>query len=108
MLMSGIIETAGKRYYTELVSFYTAPKSVIIDKNCAGYTVTNLGDTPITLNQKPLFPSPTPATALGDSFTVLLDQLDIYRGTLDLAFIQPLGVAPRAMIVQYVYMTDQR
>ncbi len=105
--MSKIAESDGKRYYTELVSFYTGAKSIIIDKNCAGYTVTNLGDTTATLNQKPLYIG-TPGVILGDSYTVLLDQLDIYRGTLDLAFVQPINAAPLVMVVQYVYMTDQR
>lgn len=102
-----ILEVSGRRYYTQLVNFYSEAKSVPIAKDCTKYFVTNVGDTNATINQIPLYPG-VPGTSLGDSVAIGANELDIYSGNLDISFTTPVGAAPRIMIVQIVYLKDER
>lgn len=102
-----ILEVSGRRYYTNLVNFYSEAKSIPIAKDCTRYFATNVGDTPCTINQILLYPG-VPGTSLGDSVAISANELDIYSGNLDISFAQPIGAVPRIMIVQIVYLKDER
>ena len=86
------------------VETITQAKSVIVNKGCNSFTVTNLGDTIVTINQVRLFPSLTPLTAVGDSVSFGGNLGEIYKGNIDIAFVLPLGVLPIVEIVQKFYV----
>ena len=71
---------------------------------CFALMFTNLGDTIVTVNDMVLFPSATPATALGDSRSIGGHWLDIYKGNISIKFIQPVGANPRVEVVQQFYV----
>lgn len=70
---------------------------------CNSFTVINLGDTLATVNDIPLFPSPTPATDAGDAVIISGNELDIYKGNIKLAFAFPVGANPKVVIIQQFY-----
>lgn len=88
---------------------YNVYKSIFVPKGCAGFMVTNIGDTKATINNMLLNPDPrnviTPTeTFRGDSITIMLHKGDIYSGKIDLAFdmVAP-GTNPRVEVVQLFY-----
>jgi hypothetical protein len=82
---------------------YEISQPIDVVENCFAIMFTNIGDTPARLNGMVIFPSATPATALGDSRTISGHWLDIFRGNLRLAFNVPGGAAPQVEIVQFFY-----
>ncbi len=76
--------------------------NVIVVENCFGYMFTNIGDTVCRVNGMVVFPSATPATSLGDSRTISAHELEIYTGTIEVAFT-PGGANPQVEIVQQYY-----
>lgn len=75
---------------------------IIVLQNCAAFMFTNVGDTTAYVNGMVIYPG-TPGSILGDSRSVGLEQLDLYKGTINLKFASPLGAAPNVEIVQLYY-----
>jgi hypothetical protein len=96
-------EIAG-RAYDMIVQVYSANEYIAVAHGCFAFMFTNVGDTPATVKGMIIFPSATPATALGDSRSIAAHKLDIYKGTMDLSFRAPFGVAPAVEIVQLYYV----
>jgi len=104
--MKGVLSNRdGTRFWNFSTVIYRASANVIIDENCFGFMFTNVGDTPATVNGMLIFPSATPATAIGDSRSIAGHVMDLFKGNLQLAFIAPAGVAPAVEIVQISYAT---
>lgn len=93
-----------KRYYNNIVTSYTGPKSVIVNKNCIRYQFTNTGDTIARVNNMIIYPG-VPGTSLGDSRSISAYENDFYRGNIDISF-DVGGIAPSVEIVQIVLMTE--
>lgn len=92
------------RVYNMSVQLYTKSSSVLIEENCSSFMFTNLGDVICRVNGMVIFPSATPTTALGDSRSISLHQLDLFKGNISLSFEQPTaGTAPLVEIVQLYY-----
>jgi hypothetical protein len=91
------------KYNTSTTLYTPADPEVIREKNCNGFTVTNIGDTNIRVNGKILFASATPLTSQGDSFSVGGNRGEIYVGKIKLEFITPIGLTPLVEIVQKFY-----
>lgn len=69
---------------------------------CNGFTVTNIGDTIVLVNDQIFYPG-TPGTNLGDSRTYGGNEGEIYKGVIKVAFQTPLGVIPQIELVQKIY-----
>lgn len=82
---------------------YAEGGSIPILQNCFAYMFTNVGDTTAFVNGMVVFPSATPATALGDSRSVSGHWGDLYKGNIELKFNAPVGAAPAVEIVQLFY-----
>jgi len=92
------------RPYNMTVDTYTTNQYIPVAKGCFAFMFTNLGDTIATVKGMVIFPSATPTTSLGDSRTISGHKLDVYKGTMDLSFRAPLGVAPTVEVVQLYYL----
>lgn len=92
------------RPYDMIVQVYSENFYIPVARKCFAYMFTNVGDTPATLKGMIVFPSATPATALGDSRSISGHKLDIYTGTMDLSFRPPIGAAPAVEVVQLYYV----
>jgi len=93
----------GSNGYNMTVNSYDSSQFVNVVKGCNSFTVINTGDTMVSVNGIPLFPSPTPATDAGDSVEIKGNELDIYQGNIKLEFAFPLGAAPSCVIIQQFY-----
>ncbi len=94
------------RQYNHVVNFYNRAQTIPVVRGCFAFMFTNLGDVIARVNGMVIFPSATPAIALGDSRTISGHLLDIFVGNIDLAFVQPTaGIAPNVEIVQLYYVT---
>src|SRR4051812_29236534 len=96
------------RRYNFSVNVYDKSQTVPRERNCNGFTVTNIGDTPVRVNQKILFPSVTPATVQGDSISFGGNEGEIYVGDIVLSVLVPLGAAPLVEIIQKYYLEDKQ
>lgn len=100
------VQTANKtqlaNIYNISVQTYNTSQNVPVVTNCAGFMFTNLGDTIARVNGMVIYPSATPATSLGDSRSIGLHKLDLYKGNIILSF-DPGGLAPLVEIVQVFY-----
>lgn len=94
----------GARPYNITVQTYQQGGDITVERGCTAFMFTNVGDTIAFVNGMVVFPSATPATALGDSRSIAAHTLDIYKGRIQLKF-QGAGVAPAVEIVQ-VFYTD--
>lgn len=92
------------RPYDMTVQVYSQNEYVVVSHGCFAFMFTNIGDTIATVKGMVIFPSATPATSLGDSRSISGHKRDIYKGTMDLSFRVPLGVAPAVEIVQLYYI----
>jgi hypothetical protein len=90
--------------YNIAVSLIVIAQQVPVVENCFGFMFTNLGDTAASVNGMLVFPSATPLTALGDSRSIGGHLMDLYKGNLTVAFIQPVGVNPKLELVQLFYL----
>jgi hypothetical protein len=97
------VDLRGSRVWNQSVVVYTKSTLVVRNDNCFAYMFTNLGDTIAYVNGMIIYPSTTPATALGDSRAISGHLLDLYKGDLNLVFKTPLGGAPAVEIVQLFY-----
>ena len=82
---------------------YSRSESITVLPNCFAFMFTNIGDTIARVNGMVIFPSTTPATALGDSRVLSGHLLDLYKGNITLAFQAPAGANPLVEIVQLFY-----
>lgn len=96
------------RRYNFTVNRFNQSKVIPRERNCNGYTITNIGDTALTVNGKILFPSVTPLTVQGDSISFGGNEGEIYIGYINLSFVQPVGVAPNAEVIQKFYLDDEK
>ena len=92
------------RQYNFVINRYNRTQVVPRQRNCNGFTVTNLGDTTILVNGAILFPSATPLTAQGDSKSFGGNEGETYIGYIQLTFQFPIGAAPLAEIIQKFYI----
>ena len=90
------------RAWSMAVNLYTQPGSIIRQKNCFAIMFTNIGSVTARVNGMVIFPSATPATALGDSRSISGHQLDLYMGNITLEIDQPSAGA-LIEIVQLFY-----
>ncbi len=103
-LVTAVCKELNGRPYNINVQLYSENTYVTVQHGCFAFMFTNIGDTTATVKGMVVFPSATPATALGDSRSISGHKLDIYRGTMDLSFRPPFGVAPLIEIVQLFYI----
>lgn len=93
------------RPYNITVQIYNQAEYVPLAKGCFAFMFTNIGDTIATVNGMVIFPSATPAAALGDSRTISGHEGEIYTGNITLAFLPTVGAtAPNVEIVQLYYV----
>lgn len=90
--------------YNMTVQVYSENAYITVAKNCFAFMFTNVGDTIATIQGMVIFPSTTPATALGDSRTIAAHELEVYTGDMNLSFRTPVGVAPAVEVVQLYYV----
>lgn len=89
--------------YNMTVQVYSQNAYITVAKNCFAFMFTNVGDTIATVQGMVVFPSTTPATALGDSRTIAAHELEVYTGDMNLSFRAPVGAAPAVEVVQLYY-----
>ena len=90
--------------YNKTVQVYSANTYIPVAKNCFAFMFTNVGDTIAAVEGMVIFPSATPATALGDSRTIAAHELEVYTGSMNLSFRAPVGAAPAVEVVQLYYV----
>ncbi len=93
---------SGYRGFTKSVQIYTRPGPIIVDENCFSFQFTNVGSTVASIDDMVIFPSATPATAIGDSRTISGHEGDLYLGSMNLKFTGAV-VNPGVEIVQLSY-----
>lgn len=76
-----------------------------VERFCNGFTVTNVGDTIVLVNDQIFYPG-TIGTNLGDSRSYGGNEGEIYKGVIKVAFQQPVGANPQIELVQKVYVDD--
>lgn len=99
-----IVQQVGERPYDMTVQIYSENTYIPVVRGCFAFMFTNVGDTTATVKGMVIFPSATPATALGDSRTIAGHKADIYKGTMDLSFRGVIGAAPAVEVVQLYYV----
>lgn len=103
-LMEVILNELHGRPYDMIVQVYSQNTYIPVTKGCFAFMFTNIGDTAATVKGMIVFPSATPATALGDSRSISGHKLDVYTGTMDLSFRAPVLAAPAVEVVQLYYV----
>lgn len=98
-----IIDRKANRPYNMTVQLYSTNQYVPVAKGCFAFMFTNVGDTAATVNGMVVFPSATPATAIGDSRQITGHEGDVYTGNIMLSFRAPVLVTPSVEIVQLFY-----
>lgn len=93
----------GFRGWNISVQTYSRAGQINVVDNCFAFMFTNIGDTIAFVNEMVIFPSATPATALGDSRSISGHWMDLYKGYMTLKFQAPLGATPLVEIVQLFY-----
>lgn len=91
------------RIWNQVVGIYTESSLITRVENCFAYMFTNIGDTIAFVNGIVVFPSATPATALGDSRSMSGHLLDLYKGNITLSFQAPVNANPKVEIIQLFY-----
>jgi hypothetical protein len=94
---------ADGRQYNISVLEYAASDDIPVIPGCFSYMFTNIGTAVASVNGMRVFPSATPATALGDSRTVSGHKGDIFVGKITLRFNAPVPVGALVEIVQLFY-----
>lgn len=90
--------------WNKTVQIYSENEYIPVVKNCFAFMFTNIGDTIASVEGMVIFPSATPATALGDSRTIAAHELEVYTGSMNLSFRAPVGVLPQVEVVQLYYV----
>lgn len=93
------------RKFDTNTQIFTQSQQIDIYPNCNAILFTNLGDTTVTIDEKTLFPSATPATVQGDAVAYGGNENEVYnKQSVKVSFIQPVGVNPRLEVVQKFYV----
>lgn len=92
------------RYNTTNAQTYGVTQNVLVVPFCNGFTVTNVGDDPVTVNGRVLYPG-TPGTSNGDSFSFGGNFGEVYKGNISIQFAGT-GVAPLVTVEQKFYILD--
>jgi len=77
-----------------------------VEELCNGFTVTNIGDTIVKVNEQIFYPG-VPGVSLGDSRTYGGNEMEIYKGIIKVAFQIPIGANPQIELIQKVYIKSQ-
>lgn len=86
---------------------YSEGQQIAVSPGCFAYMFTNIGDATALVNDMVIFPSATPATAIGDSRTISGHKSDLFRGFITLKFAFPIvGTNPLVEIVQLCYVDE--
>ena len=92
------------RPYNFSVNSYNSSQIVEVEKLCNAITITNIGDTAVTVKGIPLYPG-TPGSILGDSISIGGNELEILIDKrLPVAFAIPAGANPLVQIIQKYYV----
>lgn len=94
--------------YNESVQTFQASVQVPVAKDCFAWALTNLGTGIVRVNGHILFPSATPATVAGDTWTEAAPGGQIYKGKIDISFTLPVGVAPLVELTQLFYLDSKK
>lgn len=89
--------------YNTVTQIYSENAYIPVADNCFAFMFTNVGGTIADVNGMVIFPSATPATALGDSRTIAGHELDVYTGNITLSF-RTGGTNPAVEVVQLYYI----
>lgn len=92
------------REYNMTVQVVNRSGAVIREPRVFAYMFTNIGDTIARVNGMVIFPSTTPATALGDARVVSGHVMDLFKGNINVVFDSPGGATPLVEIVQLYYI----
>lgn len=93
------------RKFDTVVQIVTQSKWIDVFKDCNAIQFTNIGDTAVTVDEKILFPSATPATVLGDAVSYGGNENEVYaKQSVKVSFANPGGVNPKLEIVQKFYV----
>jgi hypothetical protein len=93
------------RMWNFTVVKYSQSGQIDVTPGCFAFMFTNIGDVIARVNDMVIFPSATPATALGDSRSLSGHVLDFFKGNIALAFEVPTaGITPNVEIVQLFYV----
>lgn len=81
---------------------YSVGDSITVLPNCFAVMARNRGDDTAFVNDLVIFPSATPATAIGDAVSFAGNWLDLFCGNINLKFAG-VGGAPLVEITQLFY-----
>jgi hypothetical protein len=87
---------------------YSQSEQIDVVDGCFAIMFTNIGDTAANVNGVVIFPSATPAAALGDSRSIGGHYMGLYKGNITLTIQAPVGVAPRVEIIQLFYVKEYK
>ncbi len=88
-------------YNTTGAQEYGPGKAIARVQNCNGFTVTNVGDTTVTVNGRILYPG-VPGTSIGDSVSIGGNRGEIYTGNINIKF--GAGATPLVLVEQKFYL----
>lgn len=92
------------RKFDTVAEIITGSKQLDVFPDCNAISFTNIGDTQVKIDEVVLNPSATPATVLGDSYTIAGHKDELYnKKSLQIIFVVPVGVLPRLQVVQKFY-----
>lgn len=95
------------RVYNIDVKLINTSQQVVRPDGLFAFMFTNLGDTICRVNDMVIFPSATPATALGDSRSISAHLMDLYKGNINVSFANPGGASPLIEMVLLFYTESQ-
>ena len=103
-----MIKKADLNEFDTVVSIIQTSGWYDVERNCNGFSVTNIGDVIVKVNDQIFYPGVI-GVSLGDSRTFGGNELDIYKGKIKVAFqVPPAGVNPQIELVQKVYVNVQQ
>jgi len=93
------------RQFDTVTQLITQSKQIDVYPDCNAISFTNIGDTQVKVDEVVLNPSTTPATVLGDSYTVAGHQNEVYnKKSVQVIFVQPVGANPVLQVIQKFYV----
>ena len=89
--------------YSFSVQNYQVSGFYTVEPYCNGFTVTNIGNTIVQVNDQIFYPGVI-GVSLGDSRSFGGNQGEIYKGQIKVSFQFPLGTLPNIEVVQKIYI----